>query len=432
MKQFDDIFRDKVKDVFSNYNADHLAGKGWKSFMSRQKKRSRGLAVLPFWAKAASVVIIVTAGSLLTYRIAYRQDRTENFAVQNTPAEGINKTVADPTSGPSFQENSIQATAGKTGSEKVISGIIKAYPGNREVNKTVIIPVYDENKEGVAAAELNIVSAGNVSPDLEKEAPEKGKEITDTERRNALVEEALEKFLAADSAEISDSQVNKREKKSAILAGVSGMMAVIDNALTSAPGVAAGFYYEYRLSRRFSLRPGMAIAMHSSSIVNTSSGRKELKYIAPAYDGATGITDSYDARLSYVALEVPVDIVFKVFSGKKSDFYLAAGASTVINLNQHFTGTFLNSYTREVTDALSGESSLKTTYSTVEVEKTEGAFSHTDYFGLANISAGYSVPFGSKSSLLIEPYVQVPLSGITSLDVKIFYSGMSLKMRFGK
>lgn len=429
MKQFDDIFRDKVKEVFGNYNADHLADKGWNSFMARKEKRSRGLFILPFWAKAASVAIIITAGSLLTYRIVNRHNRTDNIAVQNAPAAGINKSSADSAFRPEFQEKSLEPAAEMTGSEKVISGRINAFPGSREVNNRGIISEHAENNEDAAAA-LNVVSAEDVNLSPEKETPEK--EIPDFESQNALVEEALKKFLAADSAEISDSQEDKRVKKSAFLAGVSGMMAVVDNALASSPGVAAGFYYEYRLSKRFSVRPGMAIAMHSSSLVNNSSGSKELNYVAPTYDGATGITDSYDARLRYVTLEVPVNIVFKVFSGKKSDFFLAAGASTLININQHFKGSFLNSYTREVKDALSGEVNLKTTYSTVEVEKNEGAFSHADYFGLANISAGYSLPFGKKNSILIEPYVQLPLSDITSLDVKIFYSGMSLKMRFGK
>ncbi|HRU57803.1 MAG TPA: hypothetical protein P5190_11245, partial [Bacteroidales bacterium] len=126
-----------------------------------------------------------------------------------------------------------------------------------------------------------------------------------------------------------------------------------------------------------------------------------------------------------------VNMVFNVIAKEKSSLFLSAGASTLICLSQKFTGTFVNSYTKTVTNSVTGEMMTYSNYSTVEVEKTERAFSHTDYFGLANISAGYSLPFG-RGSLLIEPYVQMPLSGITSLDVKIYYSGISLKLKFGK
>ena len=74
---------------------------------------------------------------------------------------------------------------------------------------------------------------------------------------------------------------------------------------------------------------------------------------------------------------------------------------------------------------------MDTRFSSVEVENKEKAFSHTDYFSLANLSAGYSLPFG-KNTIMIEPYLQIPVSGVTSLDLKIYYSGISLKLKFGK
>jgi hypothetical protein len=42
------------------------------------------------------------------------------------------------------------------------------------------------------------------------------------------------------------------------------------------------------------------------------------------------------------------------------------------------------------------------------------------------------MPFGKSSRLLIEPYVQLPVNTLTSLNLRIRYGGLAFKIRFGK
>lgn len=426
MKQFDEIFAEKVKEAFSNYNAAHLADKGWKSFIARRNKRLQGVFFIPLWAKAASVLLLIAAGTVLTYKILNRQDENKTVVAA---LQSSSDTIAVSTSAP-VKESS------EEGKGKLVASTFTGEAEKKTINDEVITGRGTErinnektadNITGQPFKSVQEMPVSEISDPLEAEKPEKPSE--DFEQQNALIAEALKKYLEADSADLTDITEKTIVKKSAVMAGVSGMMAVIDNVMASAPGVAAGFYYEHQFSKRISVRPGVAIAMHTSSLEN-STGRSDLNYAAPLSDGTSGSTDSYDARLRLVALELPINMVFKIVAKEKSSFFLAAGASTMVCLNQKFTGTFLNAYTKQVTNTATGEATLMTNYSTVEVEKTEGAFSHADLFGLANLSAGYYLPFG-KNNILIEPYVQVPLSSITSLNVKIFYSGMSVKMRFG-
>ena len=69
MKQFDDIFSRKVKETFNSFNADHLAGEGWDSYVSKYGKKRRLGIVIPLWAKAASLAAILTIGVLYTGQI---------------------------------------------------------------------------------------------------------------------------------------------------------------------------------------------------------------------------------------------------------------------------------------------------------------------------------------------------------------------------
>ena len=86
MRPFNDEFVARVKDAFSSYNADHLADAGWDAFTRKQPK-SRGFFVaLPLWAKAASIAILLSLGSLITYRALQPDTLQELAIVEDFPA----------------------------------------------------------------------------------------------------------------------------------------------------------------------------------------------------------------------------------------------------------------------------------------------------------------------------------------------------------
>ena len=103
----------------------------------------------------------------------------------------------------------------------------------------------------------------------------------------------------------------------------------------------------------------------------------------------------------------------------------------MIYFSQQFSGDLVNEYTQKQLNTATGLMDSETRYSTITVENTYGAFSRTDYFGLVNLSAGYSLPFSKTGTLLIEPFLQLPLSDLTSLDLRVRYGGISMKLRFG-
>jgi hypothetical protein len=67
---------------------------------------------------------------------------------------------------------------------------------------------------------------------------------------------------------------------------------------------------------------------------------------------------------------------------------------------------------------------------TVRIEGEQDSFNRVDFLGLANFSAGYSLPFGKTSHLLFEPFVQLPIKDLTSMNLRIRYGGLSMKIQF--
>lgn len=66
----------------------------------------------------------------------------------------------------------------------------------------------------------------------------------------------------------------------------------------------------------------------------------------------------------------------------------------------------------------------------VKIESKKEPLSRVDFLGLANFSAGYSFPVAGTSHLVFEPFVQLPIKDLTSMNLRIRYGGLSFKLKF--
>ena len=240
------------------------------------------------------------------------------------------------------------------------------------------------------------------------------------------MKELLETILA----ETATVEEEKHVGRTTFMAGLSGLLAKSEDAASSVPGLSVGFYLDRKITEKISFRPGLALAMHSFGLEEMDGGSRNY-YSPPLADGSSGTPGSYSGQLSMIVMEVPMNIVFKVLERGSSSLYLSTGASTMFYINQQFAGDYVNEYTQQKLNTVTGEKSYESRYSTVSVNNDYGAFSRTDYFGLANLSAGYSVPYGKTGTLIIEPFLQLPLSDLTAMDLRVRYGGLSMKVRFG-
>jgi hypothetical protein len=422
MKQFDEIFRQKTKDAFSDYDAGRLADAGWKAFLDKKKKRGFAGIIIPLWAKAASVAVLLTAGSLLTYRfLDTKPDSLSGGPVYETVKEDpspLRQSTVNPSTSIISEPAEMPDTTGPkhTGIQKEIIAAqlfeAKRIDDKKSDYYAVIKPVTIPDSTG-RVEEISVVTEASV--DVEE----------------IMVAESEKLQVPGQLIEDIENIIEDRTKKTFIMAGLSGMMARAEDISTGMPGLSFGIYGEHKISRRWAVRPGILLAMHTVGMENTSPD-KNMNYSAPALNGVSGSIESFEGSLQLLAMEVPVNMVYTIIERGKKGLYVSAGASTLVYLNQNVSGNFRNEYIRESYDVITGYIVSETRYSSVSVENNEEPFSHTDFFGLANFSAGYSMPFGKSSRLLIEPYMQLPVNTLTSLNLRIRYGGISMKIRFGQ
>ena len=222
-----------------------------------------------------------------------------------------------------------------------------------------------------------------------------------------------------------------REKMTTtIMTGLSGMMASVDNTASVAQGISMGFYVEQQLTRRISVRPGLAMAKHSYTMEGIPGGNVAFDYAPPELNGMSGTTTSYEADVEVLSMEVPVNFVFSLRKRARSNLFITTGASTVIYLNQHLSGSLYNTYTRATVDSSTGEVSYESKNTSVTIESRQETLSRVDFLGLANFSAGYSFPFTKTSHFVFEPFIQLPVKDLTTMNLRIRYGGLSMKLQF--
>lgn len=428
MKQFDDIFRENVKKAFSNYNADHLADEGWNSFTGRKQNRRRRAALIPLWARAASVAVLIGLGVFIALKISTRQIAQETVSIAESPVKTNEAPVTPYETGkevPPAVPASAEKTAGKEKkTEKRIAEIQQINHKGDPVIEQVTL-----NNEPVIITEAEksrFISPNNLTVFIPSGI------------FNYLNNEIKPETLI--SAELLSEDLNPTDKKTDIekpfrertlMAGLSGLIAQSSRNISPASGLSVGFYLDQKLTKKISVRPGLALAYQSFGIENINNPSVYGNLISLS-DGTNGIPYSYEGKMDMLAMELPLNLVFRIIDRKRSEFYVSAGASTLFYISQQFTADLVNEYAKVSYNTASGTYSTETHYSTVEVERDYGSFSRTDFLGLANLSAGYSFPYGKTGTMLIEPFVQLPVSDLTSLNLRVRYGGVSMKLRFGK
>ncbi|MHC1731310.1 MAG: outer membrane beta-barrel protein [Bacteroidales bacterium] len=451
MKDFDDIFSRKAKEAFENYDADHLAEEGWNAYVSRYGRRRSRAIFIPLWARAASIIVLVTAGVLFINRLNHRQpgDPADQIAQETRSALADSLLSEEDTASliPA-RESTDQASVASVNLARqarqpdnkkrdddlddaagpFLAESIKPDGIYGGIHAEIFAGVSPGETSGVSSATSSGVPSGISSGDQSGATSRVTIAAGPIEKR--LTDEAEPRLNLHPKPTPKDYLALPRERMTTtLMTGFSGMMASIDNARSNAQGVSIGFYVERQLSRRISVRPGLAMARHSYALENTPGGSAAFDYAAPELNGMSGTTTSFNADINVVSMEVPVNFVFSIRKRGESNLFVTTGASSVLYLNQHLSGNYNNTYTKTIVDSY-GDVSYESMTTSVRVDSEQELLNRVDFLGLANFSVGYSFPFAGFSHLVFEPFVQFPIKDLTSMNLRIRYGGLSFKVQF--
>ena len=162
----------------------------------------------------------------------------------------------------------------------------------------------------------------------------------------------------------------------------------------------------------------LLILKNLSLMVGVSHSRKKYavqdEYSAP-YPGIWTygqVPDQVD--IACHVLDIPVNLYYSVFQNGKNRLFAGAGLSTYLMLTEEYHFEYYNQYNPSL----------------IQDYKINNKNQH--YFGIVNLSAGYTRIVNDRWSWQLEPYLKLPIQDIAAAKVRLnsFGALISLKYRF--
>ncbi len=441
MNTFYEIFVNKVKELFDNHKEAYRPA-DWQKLQSKMGKKRGGLIIfLPYIAKAAIVIIFLGLSVFILNN--YENDiqhleTSQYFKTNNLPTLqhkheiNINKDnqLSSNNSHNKFEKyNKNNCSLHVAENNKTITNQdVKTIDTEQVINKDQSVEPINRHE---SYKNFKLQSARNI-PNIEqiktaRVPPQKP------------ILKAIEEDYKIDENE---------QKRLGFGVEIASLSSYSDMGVDNDVNIGAGISASYKLSKNFSLTTGMLIAKQSlSGSVNygkdnsSKSLRKEQLALSKR-EIAKDVTDNKsdygfqnlrnvsnvsltEQKREFVTLDIPLNVVYKY---KKLSF--TTGVSSLLHLkeNQDYKYQMLvnNSIYNSKTEQYDTYSN-----STTVNKKEYTATNHFDFAQLINFSVGYSIAM-KKGSIVVEPYIKVPIGTLSSQDIFMGAGGVVLRYNFFK
>lgn len=431
MKPFDDQLADNVRKVFDAYD-EEVSPQAWADMEARLERggKSRVVPLWPFLARAAGLALL-TGLSIFLY-VNFEPGKVgktlaEQVDVQKTPSHepetALETLVAEqgsitppvtPVASPSAQS---KPGVNKYGQAQLQQGEALAIvvKETQDTVLTVLAEVQLPSPEvhsgpGAQTEEVQEVPTLALLPEEERTGRQSG--------RPSYVP----------SSEKEPGQGGPKEHRIAWGITAGSMLAFAERRVSDGPGYAAGVTAEYEISPNITLASGGSLTYHNFELVNFSQDDFAFEYL-PNLSNDADVSLSGNNEYEMLALEVPINAQFNLMETSRRRLYVSTGLSSLVYLQQRFSGTNTAFVEQSFYDAATGSFQMQYSSSTFSVNEEYGPLSRFDFGRLVNLSFGY-VMRRENHSLVVEPFVKLPLGRLTSRDISLGMGGLSLKYRF--
>lgn len=172
------------------------------------------------------------------------------------------------------------------------------------------------------------------------------------------------------------------------------------------PGYKLGVKADVFLGPRFAISTGI---MHSN--VRYTAGSSEYDFSSRYIADGIAVQETF---AECAILEIPLTFRYNVKDFSQSGLFVSGGVSSYIMLNEHYQFTYEDRYNAN------GES--------VREWSTRSGRAHI--FSNARISAGYEQALSNHLGVQIQPYLNIPLSGVGAGKVELYSVGMLFSFNY--
>ena len=459
-----------IAELFDGYEEEYVPGE-WEAFSQAGKARRR---LFPIWMKVAAILFII---SVLSYglsdllQLRKRENLAGHMPASVHPPANIPATGSDPDAGLSLTESKSQnpgtvqnsnlrintstaaSASTSTGRGNPGSGIISAegtIVGQTTANNPVLAnnskiinngnstnngnntynTGINNNTNTTIGGDQQLIAAitepvaGNIKSGQHVQTggdPVATAKAVQKDTAVLLKKQSTIDFLLSEakSSQLAARTI-KKEKSDKWGFGVEIMPTVMKSNLN----LGAGLTTDYRLSDKFSLSSGISILQldAAATVSQNPNAKSSLKALSSKQLTAT------DANLS--AIDIPVGLVYHV----NKNFYASAGVSYFNVIREKRSNTYETTaefYTSGV-DAITGNTAF---YQAVKSESVaepapDSPLKGNSYLGFFNFSLGREQHLSGRYTIIIEPFVKIPVGKLSDQELKLMNSGLKFKLAF--
>ena len=400
----------QIKQSLDTYQEDYIPG-SWENFLQKRRVRQRKL----FLRIASGIAACLLIGFMgLTYLHFEKKDIENSLVKQTVPI--VRET-------PGIEKKSEEK------STPLVASLKSTFKSDK--SKGTVLKTNPDMKEYLIAEGTNKAAGNQKNSSVEADS---AKNITLFTASNSIQSNKNK----ADSVKTSSDTIRRKpsdtfmniptKKENQDLAVASGRK--VRFGINFSPGLnssqssgsldyTGGVSADITLSSKFQLSTGLQV----------QNQHMEQK-VAGIVSSSTAPQD--ETKTTLINLDLPLNIIWKFFSVKSNSWYVSAGLSSLVYLNQENVNTKYSNLLVPVSLKVGG-SDVKTYEIVSQVSVTQNTVTPLqtfDFAGRINLMVGFETKLSDKILLHFEPYAKIPSPGQTSGSLNQTTTGINFKISF--
>lgn len=428
MNDFDNVFSERVREVFDTYREDCPAG-AWESFSEKTNHKKRGFFVWSRLGWAATIALVISVSSVAVWYSQYSDKGGGSSIVKN---EGqLNNQTANDGKGRELASGADVSAVDKGSSAYIeMPDTKKAIPVT-EAKAMITSEGLVASEETKAISHDEGQSAGIVQEVVEMKEPVVeviGSKPEDNhagqKARIDIPDDFIKSHLEMNEATVEEtSDVRKHTFDLGMV--LSSMIAYNGGSISDRPGIGGGVLSQYNISDKIGVGSGLIVSHHQYQMAGLFLYKSDMDEALDDLSYGNSYVSESNEDYSITAIDIPLNFTFKPGAKKDKGIFVTMGVSSFVYLDERYSSQMTEVTNTPIYSNQTGEYTSVYTVESYPVEESHKAFSRFDFAKQLNLSLGYLINFDA-GSLAIEPYLKLPLAPMTHKNLLIGYGGIGL------
>lgn len=420
-KSFEDKFKNQVKQAFDDHDPK-FNPELWQDMKNRlTEKKSNKTVFIHFLRKTAAIWLLLIAftGFML---IKF------NFQTKSSEKISLIKSKTQESNSKSFENknpNSKNLSPKKNPQSSKNNKRSSKHPNFKSQNSS-----YVKNTKTVKNTNSNIPKSNHVDSNLE-DFPQTQSSISKIKNQTIFsTTKAKYDFSQLDSIIVyqhqsQDSKIDKNNTLNIGLAiNISQNNTLRESVYHQNTGFGLGLMSDIPLRKKWALQTGLILIRQE-----WKSGKEQNQALALATPFVNNSGLNQDSKLSFWAIDLPLQVQHPIFEKNKIKILASAGFSSYWYLQEKNTVYEFGTTNVSVFDESSGTFTNQTVPVVLENTQTE-YFSRFEAFRSFNFSLSLQYPLSKKFTLSIEPFTRFSLGKMTQKDLQLNTTGLQVRFNF--